>query len=64
MQYLEEAFVMSLLMDHPFPKSVTGAEKRRRLLEVVSPEDTLGVFIDADPDSMASALALMRFFWR
>ena len=55
---------MSLLMDHPFPKSVTGAEKRRRLLEVVNPEDTLGVLIDADPDSMASALALKRFFWR
>jgi nanoRNase/pAp phosphatase (c-di-AMP/oligoRNAs hydrolase) len=55
---------MNSLMDHPFPKSTTAAEKCKRLLEVVTPEDTLGILIDADPDAMASALALKRFFWR
>ena len=47
-----------------FPKSATPAEKGRRLLEVVGPEDTLAIMINADPDAMASALALKRIFWR
>lgn len=33
-------------------------------MKVVSSEDTLAVIIDADPDSIASALALKRLFWR
>ncbi|RLF60014.1 MAG: exopolyphosphatase [Thermoplasmata archaeon] len=55
---------MTPVMDHPFPKSTTISEKCRRLLEAVSPEDHLAVIINADPDSMASAMALKRFFWR
>jgi nanoRNase/pAp phosphatase (c-di-AMP/oligoRNAs hydrolase) len=55
---------MNLVMDHPFPKSTTLMEKCKRLWEVVSPEDNLGVLIDADPDAMASAMALKRMFWR
>lgn len=51
-------------MDHPFPKSVSTAERCKRLFEIVSPEDALAVIIDADPDAMASALALKRLFWR
>ena len=51
-------------MDQPFPKSISYTEKCKRLLEVVFPEDTLAVLINADPDAMASALALKRFFWR
>jgi len=51
-------------MDHPFPKSISLTEKCKRLQEVVTPEDTLAVLINADPDSMASAMALKRFFWR
>ncbi|MFH1491547.1 MAG: DHH family phosphoesterase, partial [Pseudomonadota bacterium] len=51
-------------MDHPFPKSVSLTEKSKRLLETVTPEDTLGVMINADPDSIASAVALKRVFWR
>ena len=39
-------------------------EKYKRLLETVTPEDTLGVLINADPDAIASALALRRLFWR
>ena len=51
-------------MDHPFSKSVTSAEKCNRLLELISPEDTLGIVMNADPDAIASALALKRLFWR
>lgn len=51
-------------MKHPFPKSTSSAEKLKRLLELVSPDDTLAVLINADPDAMASALALKRIFWR
>ena len=51
-------------MDHPFTKSTSLIEKCKRLQDVVSPEDTLAILINADPDSMASALALKRFFWR
>ena len=51
-------------MDHPFSKSTSAIEKCKKLQEVVSPEDTLAILINADPDSMASALALKRLFWR
>ncbi len=51
-------------MDHPFPKSVTSAEKCKRLQEILSPEDTWGIIMNADPDAIASALALKRLFWR
>jgi nanoRNase/pAp phosphatase (c-di-AMP/oligoRNAs hydrolase) len=64
MQGFEESAPMNLLMDHPFAKSTTVAEKCKRLLGVVDPEDVLAILINADPDSMASALALKRFFWR
>jgi nanoRNase/pAp phosphatase (c-di-AMP/oligoRNAs hydrolase) len=53
-----------MMMDHPFPKSTSYAEKLKCLEEVVRPRDTLGILIDADPDSMASALALKRLLWR
>ncbi|MBW1667083.1 MAG: DHH family phosphoesterase [Deltaproteobacteria bacterium] len=52
------------LMERPFPRSTSSLEKYKRLLEVVTPEDTVGIIINADPDSMASALALNRLFWR
>ena len=55
---------MNSLMEHPFPKSTSFKEKCKRLLEVVSPEDVLAILINADPDSIASALALKRIFWR
>lgn len=51
-------------MEHPFPKSTSITERCKRLFEIVSPEDTLAVIINADPDAMASALALNRLFWR
>jgi nanoRNase/pAp phosphatase (c-di-AMP/oligoRNAs hydrolase) len=52
------------LMEHPFPKSTPVAEKLKRLLERVQPEDTVAILINADPDAMSSALALQRLFWR
>ncbi|MBW1779570.1 MAG: DHH family phosphoesterase [Deltaproteobacteria bacterium] len=51
-------------MDRPFPKSVTSLEKCKRLLELISPEETWGIVMNADPDAIASALALKRLFWR
>jgi nanoRNase/pAp phosphatase (c-di-AMP/oligoRNAs hydrolase) len=47
-----------------FPKSATIAERVRRLWEIIGPEDTLAILIQADPDAIGSALALKRLFWR
>ena len=52
------------MMDHPFSKSTSSTEKCKRLWEVISPDDTLAVIINADPDAIASALALKRLVWR
>jgi len=52
------------MMETPFPKSTSFASKYNRLLEVVKASDTLGILINADPDSMASAIALKRIFWK
>lgn len=40
------------------------AEKLRRLLDIFSREDRLLIVINADPDAMASAMALKRLLWR
>jgi len=53
-----------LIRNHPLPKSISFVEKLKRLREVVNPQDTLGILIDADPDAMVSALALRRLLWR
>ena len=55
---------MSRLMEHPFAKSVSATEKCKRLKEVIHPDDSLAILIDADPDAMSSAMALKRIFWR
>ena len=52
------------MMETPFPKSISFAKKYSRLLEIVKPSDTLCILINADPDSMASAMALKRIFWK
>jgi nanoRNase/pAp phosphatase (c-di-AMP/oligoRNAs hydrolase) len=51
-------------MDSPFAKSVSTAEKCKKLQEAANPTDTLAILIMADPDSIASAFALKRLFWR
>jgi len=52
------------MMEHPFSKSTSSTEKCKRLWEVISPDDSLAIIINADPDSIASALALKRLVWR
>jgi nanoRNase/pAp phosphatase (c-di-AMP/oligoRNAs hydrolase) len=56
--------VMNDLMKKPFTKSISIAERCKKLHEVINSNDTLGILIDADPDAMASSLALRRLFWR
>lgn len=40
------------------------SERLRRLLDIFSHEDRVLIFINADPDSIASAMALRRLLWR
>ena len=49
-------------MKSPFGKSISCAEKVKRLTKVVEPDDRLAVVINADPDALASAMALSRIF--
>jgi len=51
-------------MENPFTKSVPTSEKVKKLLSVISSEDTVAILINADPDAIASAMALKRIFWR
>mgnify|MGYP001114196327 CR=1 FL=1 len=51
-------------MEHPFRKSASATEKAKRLVSILNAEDTLAILINADPDAIASALALKRIFWR
>ena len=55
---------IEVVMEKPFPKSISFVNKYNRLLKVVNPSDTLGILINADPDSMASAMALKQIFWK
>lgn len=47
---------------HGKPRSIS--DKLRKLLALFSAKDKVLVTIDADPDSMASAMALKRILWR
>lgn len=60
----ETATAATTWMEHPFPKSTPMVEKVKRLQEIVNPEDSLAILINADPDAMSAAMALKRFFWR
>jgi nanoRNase/pAp phosphatase (c-di-AMP/oligoRNAs hydrolase) len=51
-------------MKGPFGKSVSAAEKVQKLHKVITSGDSLAILVNADPDSLASALALQRLFWR
>ena len=44
--------------------ATSASEKLRRLLGLFTYEDRLLVLINADPDAMASAMALKRLLWR
>jgi nanoRNase/pAp phosphatase (c-di-AMP/oligoRNAs hydrolase) len=47
---------------HGKPRSIS--ENLRKLFDLFSSKDQILVTIDADPDSMASAMALKRILWR
>jgi len=51
-------------MQHPFPKSASMSARSSHLHEIVGVQDRLAVLINADPDALASALALKRIYWR
>jgi nanoRNase/pAp phosphatase (c-di-AMP/oligoRNAs hydrolase) len=51
-------------LESPIGKTVSWSERYRRLIETVGSGDVLAVLINADPDALASALALRRLFWR
>ena len=51
-------------MEAPFPKSTSLSDRVKLLLDTVSHDDALAILINADPDAMASAMALKRLFWR
>jgi nanoRNase/pAp phosphatase (c-di-AMP/oligoRNAs hydrolase) len=55
---------MKDMMQHPFSKSVPTAARCSKLHDVVHLDDRLAIVINADPDALASALALRRIFWR
>ncbi|MBN2418177.1 MAG: DHH family phosphoesterase [Deltaproteobacteria bacterium] len=52
------------IMEAPFPKSTSMSERLKLLMDTVSRDDALAILITADPDAMASAMALRRLFWR
>jgi len=52
------------IMEHPFPKSTSISDKIKHLQDMVTHDDVMAIIINADPDAMASAMALKRFFWR
>jgi nanoRNase/pAp phosphatase (c-di-AMP/oligoRNAs hydrolase) len=51
-------------MDAPFGNSISNSERVKRLFALVDSNDALAILINADPDAMASAMALKRLFWR
>ena len=51
-------------MQTPFSKSISSKEKYQKLLDVAAGGDSLAILINADPDALASALALKRLLWR
>ena len=51
-------------MQASFGKTVSTIEKVQRLEAVAGSGDSLAILLNADPDAMASALALKRIFWR
>ncbi len=52
------------IMENPFPKSTSISDRVKLLMDVVNHEDVVAIIINADPDAMASAMALKRLFWR
>jgi nanoRNase/pAp phosphatase (c-di-AMP/oligoRNAs hydrolase) len=51
-------------MNASFGKSVSTADKVKRLGAIAKAGDNMAIVVNADPDALASALALKRLFWR
>lgn len=51
-------------MNASFAKSVSAVEKVNRLRSLAGTSDSMAILVSADPDALASALALRRLFWR
>ena len=51
-------------MFKPFSKSISTVEKLNRLWNLVNSGDAMAIVVNADPDALASALALRRLFWQ
>ena len=51
-------------MKQPFGKTVSFVEKLKKLGEVVDTRDVMAILVEADPDALASAMALKRLLWR
>ena len=45
-------------------RHLSRKERYKRLVEVVDPDDRVGIIISPDPDSIAGAMALRRLLWR
>jgi nanoRNase/pAp phosphatase (c-di-AMP/oligoRNAs hydrolase) len=55
---------MGATMNGPIGKSVSAAERYQKLRRIAGTGDSLAILVNADPDALASALALKRLFWR
>ena len=51
-------------MRTPFANTTPTLEKYKKLLQVAAGADSLAIVVNADPDALASAMALKRLFWR
>jgi nanoRNase/pAp phosphatase (c-di-AMP/oligoRNAs hydrolase) len=51
-------------MNASFAKSASAAEKVKKLSAIAGAGDNMAILVNADPDALASALALKRLFWR
>jgi nanoRNase/pAp phosphatase (c-di-AMP/oligoRNAs hydrolase) len=51
-------------MTSGFARHISVKERYQKLMGIVHPDDQLAIIINADPDSIASAMALKRLFWR
>jgi nanoRNase/pAp phosphatase (c-di-AMP/oligoRNAs hydrolase) len=53
-----------MIMKESFGKSVSAAEKLKKLKQVLGIGHRLAILVNADPDALACAMALKRLCWR
>ena len=52
------------MMEQGFARSVSMKDRLKRLLSLLNHEDRVAILISADPDAIASAMAMKRLLWR